>query len=112
MTSMQSKLRRIGETLAAVVPESYHYWRPIKSAPYLIWAEDGEDSALSANNHKAEQALSGSVDYYTKTEFDPVADDIQEALNGIEGLGWVLESVQYEDETQLIHFEWRWVCDG
>ena len=33
-------------------------------------------------------------------------DLIQEALNTSEGVGWVLSSVQYEDETNLIHYEW------
>ena len=37
-----------------------------------------------------------------------MVDTIQDALNGIENCGWRLESVQYEDETNLIHFEWTW----
>ncbi len=34
-------------------------------------------------------------------------DAIQKTLGAL-GLGWALESVQYEEETNLIHYEWRW----
>ena len=83
-----------------------HYRRTAKP-PFIVWAEDGEDLPMSAENHKSEQQLTGVIDFYTLTEFDPIADDIQEILNA-EPVGWSLGSVQYEDETNLIHFQWRW----
>lgn len=55
--------------------------------------------------------MSGIVDFYTQTEFDPIADTIQGILNG-EDIGWSLDSVQYEEETNLIHFQWRWWTGG
>lgn len=110
--TLQNKLRQIGEALAEVTPCCYHYWRPVKDVPCLIWAEDGEDDAANADNHKTEQAIGGTVDFFTRTEFDPLLDDVQEALDGL-GIAWQLESVQFEDETNLIHYEWRWsVANG
>ena len=50
--------------------------------------------------------MRGTIDLYTRQEFDPAVDQIQEGLNTSEGVGWVLSSVQYEDETNLIHYEW------
>lgn len=110
MTSLHSKIAPVGEALVdALGGIVYHYWRPRLPAPYCVWAEDGEDSDLDADGYKAEQAISGYVDYYTKQDKDPAVDAIQEALNGIGGgFLWRLDSVQYEDETNLIHYQWTW----
>lgn len=90
----------------------YHYWRPNMSAPFAVWAEDGEADAFDANNRKKEQILTGYVDYYTKDEFDTTADLIQDALLSLQGdtsFAWRLDSVQYEEQTNLIHYQWTWV---
>lgn len=110
---MQSTLNKLADALASIDGLAvYHYWRPRLEAPFCIWAEDGEASALSASNRKQEQAISGTIDYFTREEFDPTVDDIQVSLNEIEELGWALNSVQYEEDTNLIHFEWRFVIAG
>lgn len=102
----QSKLQPLGEALAAIVPNTKHYWRPNMEPPFCVWAEDGENG-FSAGNKKAEQAITGTIDYYTKQEYDTAADEIQAALNAL-GIPWRLNSVQFEDETGLIHYEWIW----
>ena len=58
------------------------------------------------DNRKQEQQVHGTIDCYTKIEFDPLLDEIQDALNAA-GIGWSLLTVQYEDETNLIHYEWE-----
>lgn len=46
----------------------------------------------------------------TKTEFDETIDNIQAALESNHSIGWRLSSIQYEDGTGLIHYEWDfWV---
>lgn len=111
--SLQSKLQQIGMAFAAVTPKCYHYWRPVKNVPCLIWAESGEDNSFHSNNRKSEQRIVGTVDLFTKTEFDPIADSVQSTLDNL-GVTWSLTSVQYEDETNLIHYEWSWgvIFDG
>ena len=90
----------------------FHYTRGnSKALPYIVWSEGGEQDSFNANNHKAEQQLTGIVDFFTKTEFDAIADTIQEILNK-EPVGWSLDSVQYEEETNLIHYQWRWWTSG
>lgn len=106
MTS-QERLKTIGDALAALGARCYHYWRPKMRPPFIVWAEDGQDAALWAGNRMTEQTLGGGVHYFTQTEYDPMFDAIQKTL-GTLGLGWALESVQYEEETNLIHYEWRW----
>lgn len=107
--SLMNKISKIEEALTSINGLSvYHYLRPQLKAPFCIWQEDGEAGSLESDNHKGEQAISGSVDYFTQSEYDGMIDDIQEALNSVEGCGWSLNSVQYEDETELIHYEWTW----
>ena len=104
---MQSQLIKLRDALVSIENlKVYHYWHPRLEAPYCIWAEEGEGDSIWASNHLHEQVIAGSVDYFTKLEFDPVVDEIQEKLNEVECLGWQLESVLYEDETNLIHFTW------
>jgi hypothetical protein len=107
MLSLQSKLYQIGVKLAGITTKCFHYWRPVKDVPCLMWAENGEADSFEADNHKQEQTISGTCDFYTKTEFDPLIDAVQEALDEME-LAWALNSVQYEDDTQMIHYEWTW----
>lgn len=106
-------LKQIGEALASIEGvNAYHYWRPQMQAPYIVWAEDGEETSLEANSHKREQMLRGYVDLFTKNEFDELFYEVQKAMNSLDNVMWNLESVQYEDETNLIHYEWRFYVFG
>lgn len=105
--SLQSKLYQLGAAFSTLTDNVYHYWRPVKSAPCIIWAETGEENSFHANNRKKEQNIIGTVDLFTKTEFDPLADSVQATLENL-GVTWSLDSVQYEDETNLIHYSWQW----
>lgn len=100
------RLRRIGTAYAAALPNVYHYWRPRLKAPFLVWAENG-DTQSRADNGTAEQAVTGTTDYFTADEYDSAIETIQGIQKAL-GMAWRLESVQYEEETNLIHYEWSW----
>ena len=112
MTSIQTKLSPLADMLAQKCTNTYHYWR---SAPkgvkaYIVWAEDEEADSLNGNNRKLEQGIHGTIDYFTKTEFDEVVDNINDGLNDLENVSWRINSVQFEDDTLFIHHEWEfWV---
>lgn len=111
MTLLTIKLKAIQAALVEVLPATFHYWRPINNdrTPFIVWAENGENSRLDVNNFKDLQAIGGNIDFYTKKEFDPLVDDIQSRLQGLQlkmPFGWVLDTVQYEDSTGLIHYSW------
>jgi hypothetical protein len=112
MIALQTKLRPIAEALVSVCENTYHYWRntPKGAKNYIIWAEDEESTSLNADNLKQKQGIHGTIDYFTKVEFDPIVDDIQNALNVLENVSFRLNSVQYEDETAFIHHEWEFWC--
>jgi hypothetical protein len=52
-----------------------------------------------------EQAIQGTIDYFTKTKDDPNLDAIQSALNDAE-ISFRLSAIQYEEDTRYIHYEW------
>ena len=106
MMSYRERLESIGTALAAAVPNTYHYFRPNLQPPFCIWAEES-GSSFTADNKTVEHAPTGTVDYFSKQEYDPALDAIESTLSGL-GLIWALNSVQYEDETKLIHHEWTW----
>lgn len=106
--TLEQRLKPVGETLAATGLKTFHYWRAnVKEKRYIIWAEDDEYASLDADNEKIRQGIHGTVDLFTKQEYDPAVDLIQEALKSISLCGWRLNYVQYEQETNLIHHEWE-----
>lgn len=106
MTSLNEKLRAVQTALAALdIPTVRHYYRTDLQPPYLLWAESGEGESYWADNSIAEQVISGDIDYFTRTEFDPSVDAIQEALLSA-ACAWRLDSVDYEEDTNLIHYHW------
>lgn len=105
--TLQGLLQQIGTALSSSVTNVYHYTRPQGLSSFLVWQEDGEATSFHADNHLGEQAIHGTCDYFTKTEFDSAIDTIQEVLDGLM-ITWSLQSVQYEDETEFIHYEWEW----
>ena len=106
MKSLNEKLTGFSTELASVGEHVYHYTKSINSGyPYIVWAEQGESDGFHSDNRKSEQTISVTVDLYTRSEFDPLVDQVQSLLN--EKSRWRLNSVQYEDETTLIHYEWE-----
>ena len=104
---MESMLETLQAALATLTDNCYHYVAaPNSTIPYIVWMEDG-DNDLAGDDHHAEQSYTGTVDLYTKQENDPLFTSIPAALAGI-GASWYLNSVQYEEETGLTHYEWVW----
>lgn len=98
-------LEQLRDALVAIHKKTYHYFAPPNTIPpYIVWAEDG-DNDLNVNNVHGERAYTGTIDLYTKTENDPLLSSIPVAVESVGG-SWYLNSVQYEEETGLIHHEW------
>ena len=109
--SLQS-IKKIRDALLQTGIPAHHYEAPKKSkAPYLVWAEEGADTAWSGDNKIRRQTINGTVDFFTLQEFDPRADQVQEAL-GQAQIPYRLLSIQKEEDTGLIHYEWEWEIIG
>lgn len=98
-------LDKVKEALLTVSDNVGHYEAMKKDDRYIVWAEDGAGDRLGVDNHVSFQAVQGTIDLYTKTENDPLIEQIQEALKTAR-ICFYLNSVQYEDESKLIHYEW------
>lgn len=106
LATIQSKLLALSTALVSIPGLSVgHYFNYMKEGDYCVWAEDTEAESVHGDNIKQKQTLQGTVDFFTKTEFNPKVDSIQNAMNTAE-ISWRLSSVQYEDETGYIHYEW------
>ena len=98
-------LETVKDALLTVTDNVGHYTAYDDTDKYIVWAEDGEIASLETNNYKAGQTVEGTIDYFTRDEDDVNIMAIPNALNAAR-IGWVLNSVQYEDETRFIHYEW------
>lgn len=107
MMSLQSLLEKLYTPFTELEGVTVTHYKRAEQPPCLIWTEDGEDGSFHADNIKQNQKITGYLDYYTLTEFDPVVDSIQGVLQ-TSGVGWYLDTVDYEDETNLIHYHWVW----
>ena len=108
MRILLSKLKKIEDILLELDPENvFHYHAKDRTDKYIVWAEDSEGSSVEGDDHKINQSIQGTIDYFTKKDGDPMVDKIQEALTAA-CISFYLDSVQYEEETDLIHYEWIW----
>lgn len=104
--SLLTTLEKLRQGFAALPGDVHHCWKPDLSFPCTVWAEEGSDT-LHADGCVVEQTLTGSTDYYTPEEIDPMVDTIQERMTAM-GLAWALNSIQHEQDTGLHHWEWVW----
>lgn len=91
--------------LTVGVPVS-HYVAYKQTDKYIVWAEDGQAGSQCGDDGATNQIVQGTVDYFTKAEYDENVGAIQTVMNGV--VSWRLNSVQYEDDTGYIHYEWVW----
>ena len=104
--SLLTTLNKLREGFGQLPGDVHHGWKPDLEFPCTVWAEEGSN-ALHADGKLAEQALTGTVDYYTPDDLDPMVDTIQERMTAM-GLAWGVNSIQHEPETGLHHWEWVW----
>lgn len=89
----------------AVTDQVSHNER-MKSDRYFVWGERGCNDLEAGNSH-VERAVLGYTDLFTKQEFDPWKEQLEQAFDEA-GIAWGLNSVQYEEETGFTHYEWYW----
>lgn len=108
MRSLNNRLKALRDALKvidATLPV-YHYRKPQGVRRFVCWQELNEAETLDGNNKKGEQGIEGAIDLFTAEEYDSAVDAIQNALDGLDSVSWRINSVQYEDDTNLIHYEW------
>ena len=85
---------------------AYDWDRAPSGAAYGVLSLTGGADTQFANNHIDSQAVEGTVDLYDISTSTANAKTVQEVLDGMNGCTWRLNSVQYEPDTRLVHYEW------
>jgi hypothetical protein len=105
-------LKDIRDLYLSVLPDAtFHYEAWQKTDQYIVWAEDGQGDTSHADDKMQDQVIQGTIDYFTKEEYDPNFDLIQRAMNDAE-ISWELNSIQHEEDTGYIHYEWVWEVEN
>ena len=86
------------------LPFAFAAWSKAPTGDYGVYTPDGAND-LEADGQHVEQAITGTVDYFTRSDGSAVKATVEAALEAVEGLAWGLNSVQYEDDTGYLHFE-------
>lgn len=82
-------------------------WSKAPSGDYGVYFADGQEAFSSNEVSGSEVMLSGYVDYFTRDSSETPKVAIESALKSL-GIVWYLNSIQFEDDTGYIHYEWRW----
>ena len=103
-----SQIKKVRDLLTSVCSNTYHYEALERNTAneYIVWQEDGEADSLHADNSKSEQVIQLSINLYTKTEYSPLIDTLQN-LFADSMVSFTLVSVTFETETKYIHYEWQ-----
>lgn len=83
---------------------AHHAWSKAPSGDYGVYAEDSAIE-LTADGINVEQAIEGTIDYFTRSDGDSIRKTIQSKLNDL-GIVWHLNLISYESDTGFIHYEW------
>lgn len=102
MTRIKAALESTG------LPFAHYAWSQ-KPPEYGVYAEDGGDDFLADGEH-AERGTTGTIDYFTRDDSGSIRDTIETALKGV--CAYRLNSIQYEDDTGFIHYEWEFSLYG
>ncbi len=102
-------LADVKNALLGVLPgKVYHHFAATGAvAPYIVWAEDGQSDSLHGDEIMTDQIIEGTIDLFTKVEYDPLFSGIQDALNNA-GIPFRLNYSGYETDTKIFHNEWVW----
>lgn len=80
--------------------------KPVNS-DYGTYSLGGQAQLSAGKDANAEQMLEGYVDYFCSSDALTAKESIETALTSL-GIWWRLNSVQYEEDTGYIHYEWEW----
>lgn len=100
-------MTRIKAALDTTGLQFAHYAWVEHPAEFGVYAEDaGRD--FEADDLHAERGTSGTIDYFTRNDDGSIRETIEDALQGV--CGFRLNSIQYENDTGYIHYEWEfWI---
>lgn len=88
-------------------PFAHFAWAHAPSGTYGTYGEDGQNR-LAGDNKTAEKVSVVYVSLFTKDDTGTPQTTVEAALDGIP-CAWYLNTIQFEEDTGYIHYEW--VCE-
>lgn len=90
------------------IPFSEYGWKTRPENTYGVVGLDMEAGSLAGSEGKQDRAFDVKVDVFFRKLADmaEIAGAVEAALSSCLGACWELNSIQYETETRLFHFEW------
>lgn len=83
-------------------------WSHSPDDKYGVITLDNQIALNTGASPVSEKMLSGFVDVFIKKPQDlSVIDDVESVLHEL-GIWFALNSVQFEDDTGYVHYEWEW----
>lgn len=104
---MADTIKKVRDAVVSVGVPTYHYFNPTPKGNFLTWAEDGWGDADFGDGQLDTAVIQGTVDYFTKNEYDATTEKIEDALS-IADIPFQMESIQYEEDTGYVHYSWIW----
>lgn len=99
---------RMDELITKLNTTSYpfaHYgWSKAPQGDYGVVSETGGND-LTSNDTHIERGTEGTVDLFTRDDSSAPRIAVETVLNEY-GCAWQLNSVQFEEDTGYIHYEW------
>lgn len=89
------------------IPFTEWAWSEAPKGAYGVVSIDRQIELNADEDPVAEKMKTGYVDVFIEAKDPDPTDDVENALKTV-GVWFTLESVQFEPETGLLHFEWRW----
>lgn len=96
------------------IPFAEYAWVDASQMPgdWGVIAPDGAGRDLLADGIHLSPVGSGSIDLFTHDQGRAQAATVQMALDSFHEVAWRLNSVQYEPDTHLMHYEWLFEIAG
>ncbi|MEG1106503.1 MAG: hypothetical protein RSD63_08695 [Eubacterium sp.] len=102
---MKLQLTKVKEALLTVTNNVYHQCANGASGNYIVWQEDSAGETMFGNGNMEERAIEGTIDFFTKNEFDKKIEAIEKALTQ-GSVFFKLNAIQFEEDTGYTHYEW------
>lgn len=92
---------------ATEIPVAHFGWETTRlpMGDYIVYGEDGANDFVADERH-GERATEGTVDLFTRNYAANAAGPVEQALEGLAGVAWRLNSIQFEEDTRYVHYEW------
>lgn len=93
--------------LKTLTDKLYHHTAPPNAVPpYIVYGEQGQGEILSADDQQDGYSMTVTVDIFSKKGKEPLFKQVYDTLND-NYISFYLKSVQYEEDTGLIHYEYE-----